>query len=111
MEPSVHEFVKFVEVNKHISTKNEMIAAVSSRFAMARDGRALFHTDSFAVVFCYSKNSAFSNAVLSLSKLEKYDGMPCFVVLVRKNLDNVIYLINTTPVRDKMPRSKATITV
>lgn len=96
MEPSVHEFVKFVEVNKHISTKNEMIAAVSSRFAMARDGRALFHTDSFAVVFCYSKNSAFSNAVLSLSKLEKYDGMPCFVVLVRKNLDNVIYLINTT---------------
>ena len=44
MEPSVHEFVKFVEVNKHISTKNEMIAAVSSRFAMARDGRALFHT-------------------------------------------------------------------
>lgn len=50
----------------------------------------------FAVVFCYSKNNSFSNVVLSLSKLEKYDHIPCFVVLVKKGLDNVIYLINTT---------------
>ncbi len=63
---------------------------------MVKDGRAIYHTDYFAVVFCYSKNNSFSNVVLSLSKLEKYDHIPCFVVLVKKDLDNEIYLINTT---------------
>ena len=63
---------------------------------MIKDGRAVYHTDFFAVVYCYSKNNSFSNVVLSLSKLEKYDHIPCFVVLVKKDLDNVIYLINST---------------
>ena len=73
-----------------------MIEKVAGNFPMARDGRALYRTDFFAVVFCYSKNRSFSNVVLSLSKLEKYDHIPCFVVLVRKDLDNLIYMINST---------------
>lgn len=73
-----------------------MIETVCNHFPMVKDGRAIYHTDFFAVVFCYSKNNSFSNVVLSLSKLEKYDHIPCFVVLVKKDLDNVIYLINTT---------------
>ena len=73
-----------------------MIEVVCNNFPMVKDGRALYHTDFFAVVFCYSKNNSFSNVVLSLSKLEKYDRIPCFVVLVKKDSDNVIYMINTT---------------
>lgn len=64
----------------------------------------------FAVVFCYSKNSSFSNVVFSLSKLEKYDHIPCFVVLVRKDLDNVIYMINTT-LLDKISHSSQELRV
>lgn len=96
MNKNVHDFVELIERNKSINTKEEMISIVTQTIAMVRDGRAVFHTNFFAVVFCYSKNSSFSNVVLSLSKLEKYDHIPCFVVLVRKNLDNVIYMINTT---------------
>ncbi|MBR5150258.1 MAG: hypothetical protein IKW61_03040, partial [Bacteroidaceae bacterium] len=92
----VHEFVELIENNKSINTKEGMIKTVCSNFAMVKDGKAVYHTNFFAVVFCYSKNSSFSNVVLSLSKLEKYDRIPCFVVLVKKDLDNVIYLINTT---------------
>ena len=93
MNKNVHDFVELIERNKGINTKEEMISIVTQTIAMVRDGRAVFHTNFFAVVFCYSKNSSFSNVVLSLSKLEKYDHIPCFVVLVRKNLDNVIYMI------------------
>lgn len=96
MNQLVHRFVELVEKNKEINTKEEMIEVVCQNFTMVKDGRALYHTDFFAVVFCYSKNKSFSNVVLSLSKLEKYDHIPCFVVLVKKDLDNVIYMINTT---------------
>lgn len=96
MNTTVHQFIQFVENNKDINTKEEMIENVCKHFAMIKDGRAVYHTNFFAVVFCYSKNNSFSNVVLSLSKLEKYDHIPCFVVLIKKDLDNVIYLINTT---------------
>ena len=96
MNQLVHDFVRLVENNKEINTKEEMIEVVCQNFTMVNDGRAIYHTDFFAVVFCYSKNNSFSNTVLSLSKLEKYDHIPCFVVLVKKDFDNVIYMINTT---------------
>lgn len=96
MNQLVHDFVSLIERNKHVNTKAEMIDIVGNNFTMVKDGRALYHTDFFAVVYCYSKNNSFSNVVLSLSKLEKYDHIPCFVVLVKKDLDNVIYMINTT---------------
>ena len=96
MNQLVHDFVRLVENNKEINTKEEMIEVVCQNFTMVKDGKAIYHTDFFAVVFCYSKNNSFSNVVLSLSKLEKYDHIPCFVVLVKKDFDNVIYMINTT---------------
>ena len=96
MNTLVHEFVELIENNKSINTKEGMIKTVCSNFAMVKDGRAVYHTDFFAVVFCYSKNNSFSNVVLSLSKLKKYDRIPCFVVLIKKDLDNIIYLINST---------------
>ena len=96
MNKIVHDFVRLIENNKGVNTKEEIIKKVCSNFALIKDGRAIYHTDFFAVVFCYSKNNSFSNVVLSLSKLEKYDHIPCFVVLVKKDLDNVIYMINTT---------------
>ncbi len=52
----------------------------------------------FAVRFSYSKSASdsFSNTVLSLSALEKYDKIPFFVVLVRQSSTNLILLANTT---------------
>ena len=69
MNKNVHDFVELIERNKGVNTKEEMISIVTQTIAMVRDGRAVFHTNFFTVVFCYSKNSSFSNVVLSLSKL------------------------------------------
>lgn len=96
MNAIVHQFVDLVEKNKTVNTKEEIIKMVCENFDLVKDGRALYHNDFFAAVFCYSKNNSFSNVVLSLSKLEKYDHIPCFVVLVKRDFDNLIYLINTT---------------
>lgn len=96
MNAIVHQFVDLIERNKSINTKEDIIRAACENFDLVKDGRALYHNDFFAVVFCYSKNKSFSNVVLSLSKLEKYDHIPCFVVLVRRENENLIYLINTT---------------
>ena len=96
MNQQVHSFIQLITDNKHINTKHEIINIVGSKFRLVKDGRALYHTDDFAAVFCYSKNGSFSNVVLSLSKLEKYDHIPCFVVLVKKDKDNVIYMLNTS---------------
>jgi hypothetical protein len=58
----------------------------------------VYHNDYFAVRFSYSKSDSesFSNTVLSLSALEKYDSIPFFVVLVRQNSDNLMLLSNST---------------
>lgn len=104
MNQLVHKFVQIIEDNKGINAKERMIEIVGNSFDLVKDGRAIYHTDFFAVVFCYSKNSSFPNVVLSLSKLEKYDNIPCFVVVVKKDRDNAIYIINTTFI-DKISHS------
>lgn len=97
MNKKVKEFVDLIESNKSIDTKEQMEKLFRDRFDDAvKDGRALYHTDCFAVRFSYSKNRSFSNTVLSLSKLEKYDHIPCFAVHVRRGYDNLTYLMNTT---------------
>lgn len=110
MNKIVHRFVDLIENNKDLNTKEDVINLVKENFRLVKDGRALYYTQFFAVVFCYSKNEKFSNVVLSLSKLQKYDNIPCFVVLVRKEMDNKIYLINTTFI-EKISHSSSALTL
>lgn len=97
MNKRCKEFVEYVlnAAPKHNKAKAE--EAVQSRFAMIKD-RKVYRNESFAVRFSYSKSAStsFSNTVLSLSALEKYDHIPFFVVLVRQASDNLIFLSNAT---------------
>ncbi len=97
MNTRVKEFVEYIidQAPKH--NKQIVEESVSEHFNLTKD-RKIYHNDYFAVRFSYSKSSSdsFSNTVLSLSALEKYDKIPFFVVLVRKNADNLILLSNTT---------------
>lgn len=70
---------------------------VCAHFNLTKD-RKVYHNEYFAVRFSYSKSASdsFSNTVLSLSALEKYDKIPFFVVLVRQSSTNLILLANTT---------------
>lgn len=97
MNTNCKDFVRFIveEAPKHNKAKVE--EAASKKYNFVKD-RKVYHNQYFAVRFSYSKSSSesFSNTVLSLSALEKYDKIPFFVVLVRHMADNLILLANTT---------------
>ncbi len=68
---------------------------IKEKYGLIKD-RTVYYCNFFAVRFSYTKNSSFSNTVLSLSHLQKYDRIPFFVVLVRRNDLNKVYIANTT---------------
>lgn len=97
MNSACKNLVKFILEEAPIHNKKAVEDAVLKKFNLTKD-RKVFHNESFAVRFSFSKSSSdkFSNTVLSLSTLEKYDKIPFFVVLVRKNAQNLILLANST---------------
>lgn len=95
MNTQVKNFIEYIVSQKHISNKETLIQLCQTKFRLIQD-RKVFHSEFFAVRFCWSKNGSFSNTVLALSVLEKYDKIPFFVVLVCGNKDNQILLANTT---------------
>lgn len=97
MNTKCKAFVDYI-INKAPKHNKQLVEEkVCKHFNLTKD-RKVYHNEYFSVRFCYSKSSSntFSNTVLSLSALEKYDSIPFFVVLVRLNADNLILLSNTT---------------
>lgn len=91
------EFVNYIQTQAPKYNKQVVERAVANRFHLIKD-KTVYHNEYFAVRFSYSKSisDTFSNTILSLSSLEKYDRIPFFVVLVRRTADNLILLSNTT---------------
>jgi len=90
----IREFIKFISDNDGIGNKQSLIQKVTANFNLIKD-RTLYYCDEFAVRFSYSSNSSFSNTVLSLSKLQKFDNIPVLVCLVTKS-ENKVYIANST---------------
>lgn len=95
MNKIVFDFVEYVNSDMPKHNKERAQQETLKRFGMTKDGK-VYYTEYFAVRFCYSKNGAFSNTVLALSKLQKYDNIPFFVVLVRGKQDNKLFLANSS---------------
>lgn len=91
------KFIEYITTFAPKHNKQVLENDACAKYNLIKD-RKVYHNDYFAVRFCYSKSSSksFSNTVLSLSALEKYDKIPFFVILVRLNADNLILLSNTT---------------
>lgn len=70
---------------------------VQSTFSLTKD-RSVFYCRDFSVRFCTANNRSFSNTVLSLSALQKYDRLPFVVCLVTPE-KNYLMLANTTLLR------------
>lgn len=62
--------------------KDKIKKVIQDKFSLIRDS--------------YTKTTSFSNTVLSLSNLQKYDHIPFFVVLVSAIGTNKVFLANTT---------------
>ena len=85
--------VDFVKQNDGAS-KARLSTLLIERFGLTRD-RSVFYCSDFAIRISTSKSQSFSNTVLSLSNLRKYDHQP-FVVCLVTPLGNRLFLANST---------------
>lgn len=76
------------------NSKQAYIDKLNSIYNLTKD-RSVYYTTSFSIRFCYSKSGSFSNTVLSLSELKKYDSLP-FIVVLCSPKGTKIYLANST---------------
>ena len=96
MNKRAKDFVDYIISNKApYGDKSTVITECKERFQLVKD-RSVFACKAFAVRFSWSKSGSFSNTILSLSHLQKYDDRPFFVVLIVPNKTNTIYLANST---------------
>lgn len=95
MHQDIKKFIDFFNGHKSESDKTNLVKLAKASFNLTTD-RKILYCDSFAVRFCYSKTGSFSNTVLSLSALQKYDHIPFFIVLVCRTQPNRLYLTNST---------------
>ena len=97
MNSACKEFIHYITVDAPKYNKAKVEEEVTQKYHFIKD-RKVYHNNYFAVRFSYSKSASdsFSNTILSLSALEKYDKIPFFVVLVRQSADNLVLLANTT---------------
>lgn len=91
---AVNILVDVIKSYNWIWDKWELIKKILEKFKLTKD-RSVYYCDDFAIRFCYSANGWFSNTVLSLSNLKKYDNLPFIVCLVTKS-ENILYLANST---------------
>lgn len=95
MNEIVKKFVKFIVTDCPKYDKEKVKKAIQEKFSLTVD-RKVFYCKYFAVRISYSKSGSFSNTVLSLSALKKYDRIPFFVILVSAQNENKVFLANTT---------------
>ena len=86
-------------VGKHdgIGDKAKLCKIVVKQFGLVKD-RSVFYCDNFAIRFSKAKSRTFSNTVLSLSNLQKFDDRPFLVCLVTPKKNHLI-LANSSMLR------------
>ena len=94
---AMQNLITFICDRDGIADKHNLTNMVQSAFSLIKD-RSVFYCRDFAIRFCTANNRSFSNTVLSLSALQKYDRIP-FVVCLVTPVQNYLMLANTTFLR------------
>ncbi len=94
MNESVTKFIDFIRSRDGIGNKNFLIKEVQEKFGLVRD-RSVYYSEHFSVRFSFSSSGNFSNTIISLSNLQKYDDLLFIVCLVTPK-NNILFLANTT---------------
>src|SRR3989344_8030581 len=87
-------FIEFLQSKNGVGNKSVLIKKVQKEFGLTKD-RSVYYCENFAIRFSSSHSLSFSNTVLSLSNLQKYDELPFLVCLVTPK-KNFVYLANST---------------
>lgn len=89
-------FNQYGQENTRFS-KEVITTTIQSRFSLSKS-RSVYYSDHFAIRFSAASGSSFSNTVLGLATLRRYDQAPFIVCVVRSN--NVeLLLANSTFLR------------
>ena len=94
MNEAVEGLLDFLQEYDGIGDKKRLEKSVAERFGLIQD-RSVYYCQDFAIRFSSSARTTFSNTVLSLSALQKYDDKPFIVCLVTPHRNHVL-LANTT---------------
>lgn len=90
----IKSFIEFVKSKDGVGNKSVLMEEIQKTFKLTKD-RSVYYSKNFSVRFSYSSSNGFSNTVISLSNLQKYDHLPFFVCLVTPK-KNILYLANST---------------
>lgn len=90
----IDKLVLSVKNHNGIADKTMLSNLIKTEFNLIKD-RSVYYCKYFAIRFCKANGKNFSNTVLSLSALKKYDDIPFIVCLVTKT-ENFLFLANTT---------------
>lgn len=88
---SIKKFQNDFFINKD---KEKFVESVASDMSLSRD-RSIFFNDNIALRFSYVNGSSFSNTVLSLKMVLKYDDRPLVIVVLKPSTIN-LKLANST---------------
>lgn len=94
---AIENLVDFISTKNGIANKASLSLQVQHQFCLVKD-RSVFYGEWFAIRFCQAATANFSNTVLSLSSLHRYDNIPFLVCLVTPSR-NYLMLANTTFLR------------
>ncbi|MGX3045737.1 hypothetical protein [Helicobacter sp. T3_23-1056] len=90
----ISKLVKFITKYNGILDKKSLADKCKNEFGLTKD-RSVYYCESFSIRFSKSSSAFFSNTVLSLSALRKYDDKPFLVCIVTPH-NNHLLLSNTT---------------
>ncbi|MBY0379430.1 MAG: hypothetical protein K2P99_03400 [Burkholderiales bacterium] len=87
--------IDFTVSTNNVKNKNDIISILVNKFSMIVDRKVLYNNEFAIRVSQNNTNQGFSNTILSLSMLQKYDSRPFFVYVIRST-NNYLLLANST---------------
>ena len=97
MNRAVFGLIEYIRAHDGISDKADLSKLVQQKFALTKD-RSVYYSSHYAIRFSSTRSNSFSNTVVALSTLQKYDELPFIVCQVTPTKNN-LYLANTTFLR------------
>lgn len=94
MKTQIETLIEFISQHDGINDKAKLTKIVSDKFCLVKD-RSVFYNDTFSIRFSQAMTTSFSNTVLAISNLQKYDSRPFFVCVVCPDI-NYMLISNST---------------
>ena len=97
MNRAVIELIDYIRAHDGIADKAALSKLTQQKFALIKD-RSVYYSSHYAIRFSSTRSNTFSNTVVALSTLQKYDELP-FIVCQVTPTQNILFLANTTLLR------------